>query len=148
MIGIDAAPAIGIRAVADSVIDATFLYPTEGNRLIRTALNILHGEPYDTVTLIPIPSAVDLTNADILLQQNEAISDGTSKMRYLKGQVDEYWERHSAQSFLFYCAIAIAVLLFLPCFCFCVLSGSASATRRLSCDRTACFRSSATSRRA
>lgn len=116
VIGIDAAPAIGIRAVADSVIDATFLYPTEGNRLIRTALNILHGEPYDTVTLIPIPSAVDLTNADILLQQNEAISDGTSKMRYLKGQVDEYWERHSAQSFLFYCAIAIAVLLFFTLF--------------------------------
>lgn len=29
IIGIDAAPDIGIKAVADSVIDATFLYPTE-----------------------------------------------------------------------------------------------------------------------
>lgn len=43
IIGIDAAPAIGIQAVADSVIDATFLYPTEGHRLIRTALAILKG---------------------------------------------------------------------------------------------------------
>ncbi len=43
IIGIDAAPNIGIKAVADSVIDATFLYPTEGHRLIRTALAILKG---------------------------------------------------------------------------------------------------------
>lgn len=42
-IGIDAAPTIGIQAVADSVIDATFFYPTEGDRLIRTALAILKG---------------------------------------------------------------------------------------------------------
>lgn len=116
VIGIDAAPGIGIQAVADSVINATFLYPTEGNRLIRTALNILHNEPYDTVAMLPILSAVDLTNADILLQQNESMRDGTSKIKYLKGQVDEYWERHSAQSFLFYCVIAIAVLLFLTLF--------------------------------
>lgn len=116
VIGIDAAPEVGIKAVADSVIDATFLYPTEGNRLIRTALDILHHEPYDTVVMLPILSAVDLTNADILLQQNESMRDGTSKIKYLKGQVDEYWERHSAQSFLFYCVIAIAVLMFLSLF--------------------------------
>lgn len=45
VIGIDAAPEIGIRAVADGVIDATFLYPTEGYGLIRTALAILEGKP-------------------------------------------------------------------------------------------------------
>ena len=43
IIGIDAAPDIGIRAVADSVIDATFLYPTEGHRVLQTALAILKG---------------------------------------------------------------------------------------------------------
>lgn len=69
IIGIDAAPDIGIKAVADSVIDATFLYPTEGHRLIRTALAILKNKPYKKETIIPASSAVDLSNADILLMQ-------------------------------------------------------------------------------
>ena len=75
IIGIDAAPNIGIRAVADSVIDATFLYPTEGHRLVQTALAILKGEPYERETILPVSSAVDLSNADILLLQNETLRD-------------------------------------------------------------------------
>ena len=112
VIGIDAAPEIGIQAVADSVIDATFLYPTEGHRLIQTALAILKGQPYRRETLIPASSAVDLTNADILLLQNETLKQETGKMRLLKAQIDAYWAKHSAQTSLFYASIAIIVLLF------------------------------------
>ncbi len=112
IIGVDAAPTIGIQAVADSVIDATFLYPTEGHRLIRTALAILKGEPYERETILPVASAVDLSNADILLLQNEALNDETAKMRILKAQIDDYWARHSSQTSLFYASIAIIVLLF------------------------------------
>lgn len=111
IIGIDAAPSIGIRAVADSVIDATFLYPTEGHRLVRTALAVLKGEPFERDVEIPASSAVDLSNADILLLQNESINEETSKMRQLKSQVDDYWDKHSAQTTLFYASIAILVLL-------------------------------------
>lgn len=96
IIGIDAAPEIGMKAVRDSVIDATFLYPTEGHRLIRTALAILKGEPYDSIASLPIPSAVDLGNADILLIQNESLKEETSKMKSLKSQIDRYWDKHSA----------------------------------------------------
>ena len=111
IIGIDAAPSIGIRAVADSVIDATFLYPTEGHRLVRTALAVLKGEPFERNVVIPASSAVDLSNADILLLQNESLNEETSKMRQLKSQVDDYWDKHSAQTTLFYASIAILVLL-------------------------------------
>lgn len=111
IIGIDAAPEIGIKAVADGVIDATFLYPTEGHRLIQTALQILKGEPYEKETLIPASSAVDKTNADILLLQNETLKAETSKMRVLKSRIDDYWAQHSSQTFLFYASIVILVLL-------------------------------------
>jgi len=112
VIGIDAAPEIGIRAVADGVIDATFLYPTEGYSLIRTALDILEGRPYKRDARWPLASAVDKSNADILLLQNESLKEETEKIRILKEQVDEYWDKHSAQTILFYAAIAILVLLF------------------------------------
>lgn len=112
IIGIDAAPNIGIKAVADSVIDATFLYPTEGHRLIRTALAILKNQPYDKETILPVSSAVDLSNADILLLQNETLKEETGKMKLLKAQIDDYWARHSSQTSLFYASIAIIILLF------------------------------------
>ncbi|MBD5269366.1 MAG: substrate-binding domain-containing protein [Bacteroides sp.] len=111
IIGIDAAPEIGIKAVKDSIITATFMYPTEGHRIIRTAINILDGKPYDRISMLPTSSAVDLSNADILLLQNNALIEETSKMQMLKSQVDEYWNRHSAQTILFYSAIAILLLL-------------------------------------
>lgn len=111
IIGIDAAPNIGIRAVADNIIDATFLYPTEGYRLIRTALSILKNEPYERETILPVSSAVDHTNADILLLQNETMKEETGKMRILKSQIDDYWAQHSAQTTLFYASIAILILM-------------------------------------
>ncbi len=112
IIGIDAAPNIGIQAVADSVIDATFLYPTEGHRLIQTALAILKNQPYTKETMLPLSSAVDLSNADILLLQNETLTQETGKMKLLKAQIDDYWAQHSSQTSLFYASIAIIMLLF------------------------------------
>ncbi|MDE6176597.1 MAG: substrate-binding domain-containing protein, partial [Paramuribaculum sp.] len=112
IIGIDAAPSIGIKAVADSVIDATFLYPTEGHRIIRTALAILKGEKVERETILPVSSAVDLSNADILLLQNETLKEETGKIRILKHRIDDYWAKHSSQTSLFYASVAIIILLF------------------------------------
>lgn len=111
VIGIDAAPEIGLKAVADGVIDATFLYPTEGYRLIRTALAILEKRPYDKEVILPKSSVVDLSNADILLLQNEALKEETAKIQLLKSQVDDYWSRHTAQTYYFYFIVIILILL-------------------------------------
>lgn len=116
IIGIDAAPEIGIKAVADSVIDATFLYPTEGHRLVKTALAILKGEPYEKETVLPVSSAVDLSNADILLLQNQSLLQETAKMKELKTRIDDYWSKHSAQTSLFYASMVILVLVFFSLF--------------------------------
>ena len=112
IIGIDAAPEIGIQAVAEGVIDATFLYPTEGHRVLREAINILHGNPYSKELILPMASAVDSSNADILLLQNETLIDDTNKIIKLKGQLDDYWQKHSAQTSLVYAIIIILLLVF------------------------------------
>lgn len=111
VIGIDAAPEIGVKAVRDRIIDATFLYPTEGNKIIRTALDILEGRPYDRYVAWPSAWTVDSSNADILLQQNESLEEEIEKMRTLKGEMDQFWQKHSAQTSLFYLLIAFLVLL-------------------------------------
>lgn len=116
IIGIDAAPEIGIQAVADSVIDVTFLYPTEGHRLVKTALAVLKGEPYEKETILPASSPVDISNADILLLQNQSLLQETAKMKELKTRIDDYWSKHSAQTSLFYASMVILVLVFFSLF--------------------------------
>lgn len=111
IIGIDAAPDIDIRAVADGIIDATFLYPTEGHRLVRTALAILKHKPYERETILPVSSAVDRSNADILLRQNEILKEETRKIELLKTRIDLFQAEYSAQKSLLYAGIAIILLL-------------------------------------
>lgn len=116
VIGIDAAPTIGIKAVADSIIDATFLYPTEGHLPVQTALKILHGQEVEKEIILPATSAVDRSNADILLVQNDALLQETVKMKELKKRIDDYWTRHSAQTSLFYASLVILALVLLSLF--------------------------------
>lgn len=111
IIGIDAAPEIGMKAVADSVITATFFYPTDGERLIKTAFAILNNQPFDTIVAIKASPAVDADNIGPLLHQNEVIKNETAHMEELKAQVDEYWSQHSSQTVLFYAVVIIVLLL-------------------------------------
>ncbi|MDE7153298.1 MAG: substrate-binding domain-containing protein [Muribaculaceae bacterium] len=115
IVGVDAAPQIGLKAVADSVIDVTFIYPTDGYTLVRTALNILEGRDYERISLLPT-YPVDLNNAETLLLQNKEIEEETEKINWLKAQVDDYWDKHSAQTTLLYAAILILLLLSLLIF--------------------------------
>lgn len=112
IIGIDAAPEIGIQAVNDGVITATFLYPTEGHQILREAIKIAKGEPFERELMLPTTSAVDKSNADILLLQNTTIEEDTKKVLALKGELDNYVSLHSAQTALVYAIIAILILLF------------------------------------
>ena len=112
IIGIDAAPEIGIKAVADGQIDATFLYPTEGDLILREAINLAKGGEFEREVFFPTTSAVDASNADILLLQNQNLEEETKKITTLKGQLDNYVSIHNAQTALVYAIIAILILLF------------------------------------
>lgn len=111
IIGVDAAPEIGIQAVADGVIDATFLYPTEGQHIITRAIDIIEGRPFPRDEYLPVASAVDSSNAGILLLQNKQLIYETDKMKKLKKEVDVYWQKHSSQTAFLYAMIVIIVLL-------------------------------------
>lgn len=110
-IGIDGSPNIGIKAVKDGVIDATFLYPTDGDVLLNMALNILEGKPFQKVIRLAPLSPVDPSNADILLRQSELQSNQTQKIQLLQSKIDEYWDKHAAQTSLLYAMLTLTVVM-------------------------------------
>lgn len=110
IIGIDAAPRIGIKAVHEGKIDATFLYPTAGHQLMRTALAILEGKPYEKFIILPTPAPVDKTNAEILLLQDNVLKDETSKVSELQNRVISFSQRYTAQANILYVAAALVVM--------------------------------------
>lgn len=111
IIGIDAIPEVGLKAVSEGVIDATFLYPTDGYQLVRTALAVLNGEKVEKDITLPVASAVDKSNADILMLQNNMLNEETEKIKHLKNLVDDYLARYDNQTMLFYLVVVILVLL-------------------------------------
>jgi signal transduction histidine kinase/AraC-like DNA-binding protein/DNA-binding LacI/PurR family transcriptional regulator len=72
IIGVDAVPNAGLEAVADGRINASFMYPTGGDQVIRTAMRLLGGEA--VTKYIRLESAVvDQASARTLLLQNKTI---------------------------------------------------------------------------
>lgn len=112
IIGIDASPKIGLKGVSEGKIDATFLYPSEGHLVLREAIKLAKGEDVDREIMLPMTSAVDKTNVDILILQNENLEEDTQKVFALKNQLDNYVSLHNAQTALVYAIIAILILLF------------------------------------
>lgn len=112
VIGIDAAPSIGLRAVRDSLIDATFLYPTNGEQVIKTALDILAGKRVAKVEKYPTSPAVDLTNVEFLIQEDQALREKALRLRELGTKVDYYVSLHTSQQ-RFLLALIASVLLML-----------------------------------
>ena len=53
-VGIDALPGKGngLEMVLDSVLNATFIYPTNGDKVMQLAMNILEKKPYPRETVI------------------------------------------------------------------------------------------------
>lgn len=111
ILGTDASPGQGLEAVKDSIIDATFIYPTEGHRIITTAFAILNNEPYEKTVHIPSLASVDKSNAEILLRQNELLKDETNKVLLLDSINDGLESKYDSLSRLLHTIIVLAIVL-------------------------------------
>lgn len=112
ILGTDAAPNVGIQAVQDSIIDVTFIYPTDGHRLVETAMTIAHGGKVDKNILSPALPPVDRWNADILRSQYSLLKDETEKILKLKEKNDEISSlQHTQASFLYLLAGVVLLLV-------------------------------------
>lgn len=111
VLGTDASPGQGIEAVRDGKIDATFIYPTEGHRIIETAFEILEGKPYEKIIHVPALASVDKTNADILLRQNELLKEETDKVLKLDTINETLEKRHNTLSHFLNAVVTLSIIL-------------------------------------
>ena len=112
--GIDGLPGEngGIRLVRDSILDASYIYPTHGDRLIQLAVDILDGKPYEKETLL-MSAIVTRDNARVLLMQNEEIIRQSDYLDQLHSRADNYLEQLDTQRVISWMAVGVIVLLLL-----------------------------------
>lgn len=110
-VGIDALPGkeYGVEQIINGVLDATFIYPTGGDKVVQVAMDILEKRPYERDTKLST-ALVDKTNARVMQLQIDHITEQDGKIERLNNQVNEYLSRYSAQTMFLYACLIILLL--------------------------------------
>ena len=110
-VGIDALPGkeYGVEQIINGVLDATFIYPTGGDKVVQVAMDILEKRPYERDTKLST-ALVDKTNARVMRLQTDHITEQDGKIERLNNQVNEYLSRYSAQTMFLYACLIILLL--------------------------------------
>ena len=111
-VGIDALPGKGngLEMVLDSVLNATFIYPTNGDKVMQLAMNILEKKPYPRETVMNT-AVVDCTNAHVMQLQTTHISELDQKIETLNGRIGGYLSRVATQQVVMYGGLVILLLV-------------------------------------
>jgi len=109
--GIDGLPGKngGIQLVRDSLLDASYIYPTHGDQIIELAVNILEGKPYKKETML-MSALVTHDNAKVLLMQGEELMRQADRLDQLHNKADSYLHELGTQRVINWLAIGIIIL--------------------------------------
>ncbi len=111
-VGIDALPGKGngVELVLDSVLDATFIYPTEGDKVVQLAMDILEKKPFERETKLKT-AVVDAVNAHVMELQTNHIGELDGKIETLNDRVGIYLSRVATQRIVLYGGPIILLLI-------------------------------------
>lgn len=112
IIGIDALPGPdgGIQRVLDGTLDATFIYPTGGEKALQTALSILRKQSYQRENTL-YTAVVDKSNARVLKLQTDQIVQHQQRIGQLNNVLDKNLTQYSTQrTFLFFSLIVLFII--------------------------------------
>ena len=110
IIGVDALQQVGIQNIENSVQDASFIYPTGGEKVIELAMKILHKQPFQRENILNT-TVVDKSNVRILQLQTEQIAEKQTKIENINNQLSESLIQHTNQRMLLYLSITAIVLI-------------------------------------
>ena len=120
IVGVDAlpTPGDGIEAVKNGTFLATFVYPTHGDEVLKLAMNILEGRPFQRETILQT-GVIDAANAESALQQWAELTLLDNKMQRLNHRIDESLAQYSNQKTIL--VLGILLVFILMVFAFVVL---------------------------
>lgn len=97
-IGIDALSGkdYGVEKVLAGELDATFIYPTGGDRVMQIAMDILNKRDFPRETILGT-SVVDRDNALIMKMQTAHIGTLDGKIETLNGKINQYLASYATQ---------------------------------------------------
>ena len=117
--GIDGLPGQdgGIQLVRDSILDASYIYPTCGDQLLQLAVDILDGKPYQKEKRL-MSALVTRDNANVLYMQSEELREQSDHLDRLHRQADNYLQQLDTQrtitllAFIVIALLLVAIVLF------------------------------------
>lgn len=108
-IGIDAI--VGIDAVIDGRLDASFLYPPGGDFVVETAIKLLKGEPVEKNYVLKT-SLIDASNAYTLKTQSEQMLEYQKHINTQKKELEDIRNSYSLMAhFLLILIVGCVILL-------------------------------------
>ena len=116
-VGIDGLPGTegGIQYVINKQLDATFLYPTGGDKAIELAWKILNHKPFEKDNILQTV-AIDSTNAKVIKIQTDQIISLHQKIERSKEILDDQDRKYQSQQFLLIISLISLLLIMLLAF--------------------------------
>jgi len=114
IIGIDALPGTngGIQKVLDGILDATFIYPTGGEKAVQIAVRILRHEPYDKENIL-YTAVVDKTNARVIKLQTDQIIQHQNRIAQLNQVLNKNLSQYSTQRIFLVLSLTVLFVILL-----------------------------------
>ena len=110
--GIDGLPGEngGIQLVRDSLLDASYIYPTRGDQLLQIALDILEGKPFEKETMLT-SAIVTHDNANVLLLESEEVVRQAQRLERMNQQASTYLHQLSTQRIINVLSVVLIVMM-------------------------------------
>ena len=113
-IGVDALPGEtnGVGLVSQGIMNATFIYPSGVETIVKTAIDILEGRKYHKETILST-AIVNKTNVKVMEMQGSYISEQEKKIEKLSTQMGDYTKSIQRQRFLLYMSLLMVLIVIL-----------------------------------
>ncbi|MBQ8487253.1 MAG: substrate-binding domain-containing protein [Prevotella sp.] len=111
ILGIDGMLDEGIAYVQQGRLAGSYIYPTHGERIVRLALDILTGQPYERDNLLP-SMIVTPQNAELVALNSNELMQQNHDLITIHDKLEQYFGLYNAEhKMLIACLVAILLLV-------------------------------------